>query len=154
MEKRIDLKRESRYGLLEFTSAVSIFEDIINKIPDDLDEVLLRMSKIEKFDQAIEAKVESENKLKDLIANIKQQNKIAKSHIDADKILTMLSSIEAFDKKVDINSTEYSALLGAVNSIKMFEDQIKTMDRDIVVFENQLPAICPTCGQPFGGCND
>jgi hypothetical protein len=116
--------------------------------------VLSQITVTESFDSKIERKVDAESNFKDLMLDIRQQRKALENLPDEDDInraLTKMLFTETFDVELDRKIKSENLLSVLLHDVKKAGDEIKTAQRCIAVYENQMPALCPTCGQSLKG---
>jgi len=152
-DKKIEEKSVKEDNLKEIVENIRATSDIISSVPDT--ELLVKkMDCITTFDSEIEIKIDRETALKELISTINLQGKLLNIIVADDALMYALSCMvkaETFDRYLENKISLITPLESLINGIKSAEDQIKTQARAIVVYENQMPTTCPTCGKPLEG---
>jgi phage gp46-like protein len=147
--------KEDKWSALQNIIERTISEKIkVDAIPKNLDATLLKMGAAKIHDDSIEKKVDAESNLKDLMLDIRQQQKAIKNLPDEDDVnraLTKILFTETFDVELERKIDEKFALEGIIADINDFKTVMKIAHTETSTLTKQLPSLCPTCGQSLKG---
>lgn len=145
----IESKKISADNLDELLAQIDLMQQTIGDCPKNIDEISVKMKEAEELDRSIEQKIDKETALKALITGIKAADKNIKELPDnaiVEKISKDIDSATKIESKIFDAEGKYSKLNTLIFDIRSSEDQVKTFDRALTVFNNQLPDTCVLCG--------
>lgn len=150
--------KEDKWSTLQNIIEHAAYEKIkVDAIPDNLDVVLSQITVAEDFDSKIERKVDAESNLKDLILDIRQQQKAIKNLPDIVALgatLKLIKDAEDIDEGIASKDMLSSNIKNISNKIEESAEDIRNCEAEILKLTDQMPALCPTCGQSLENCND
>lgn len=145
----VQSKKIKADNLDELLAQIDLMQQTIEDCPKNIDEVLVKIKEAQGLDLSIEQKIDKETALKSLISNIKTAYKNIKElprDIVVEKILKDIDSAVKIESRIFDTENKYNKLNSLITDIRSNEDQIKTFDRALIVFNNQLPDTCVLCG--------
>lgn len=150
-QDRIENKRREHGQLLHLIMTINMEKEALKNFPDNLDEILTLMDKAEALDNAIEKKIDEEYQIKEMLLQRrgleKEIRRVDKQ--DFSRVLKLMDEAESVEKEVFEKDELAGKLDNLIRNYKRAEDEIKTQERAIAVFMNQMPDTCVYCGQPL-----
>jgi len=149
LNQLIESKKIKAEDFDELLSQADLMRAIIENSPDGLNLVFTKMNEAMVLDQMIEQKIDKETALKSLLESARSSKKSVDELPGTDLLIKLESKLETAKKiedKIFAAEDRYGKIEALITSIKVVEDQVKTFERALVVFMNQLPSLCPLCG--------
>jgi DNA repair exonuclease SbcCD ATPase subunit len=150
--KQLEEKTKRRDNIQDLVNQFHQYEEELDLIPENLNEVLALMDKIETFHKDIERKQERASIIHNLLDQYDECcDELEKiREVDIQKAEQLMNEIEDLDDKI---TKKEDKLLKAENYVETYktkiskESELKETRREIEVLMAGLPDVCPTCGQ-------
>jgi DNA repair ATPase RecN len=146
IDKRVNDKKEIAKGLTSTIQYIKNVQDQINAMPKNLDVILLKMEQVSKLDIAIEAKMDQECQLANLIQLLIKTKNIIDNVPDTDYILRLMNNVETLDKSIN-DKIEFAKGIDILwQNIDNLQNSVLAYDTQIKEYTSKMPVTCPICG--------
>jgi len=146
-------KKEKRNRIEKLVNQYCKIEDELAEIPGNMETILLAMEEIEKLDEKVKEKEEKRDRISGLLEKYDKHcdelNELDK--IDFKKAERLMNDIEKLDAEIikkEAKEKKYENIVSKFREKKEKYYQITMIEEEIKDLMKQLPAQCPTCGQP------